>query len=66
MIDEEDGRRVARRVGLEATGVLGILLRGKQEGHIPAVGPEIVKLRQLARFYVAPALEAHVLRLAGE
>ncbi len=66
VIDEEDGRRVARRVGLEATGVLGILLRGKQEGHIPAVGPEIVKLRQLARFYVAPALEAHVLRLAGE
>jgi uncharacterized protein len=66
VIDEGDGRHVARSAGLEVTGVLGILLRSKEQGHITAVGPEIVKLRQLARFRVSPALEAQVLRLAGE
>ena len=66
VIDEGDGRRMARRVGLEETGVLGVLLRAKTLGHIPTVGAEIVKLRQQARFHVAPTLEAHVLGLAGE
>jgi len=66
LVDDYEGRLAAIRAGLNVTGVLGFLLRSKLEGHIPAVGPEIVKLRQLARFYVTPALEAHVLRLAGE
>lgn len=66
LVDDYEGRLAAIQAGLNVTGVLGILLRSKQAGHIPAVGPEIVKLRQLARFYISPALEAHGLRLAGE
>jgi predicted nucleic acid-binding protein len=46
--------------------VLGILLRAKKEGQIKAVKPEIDALRNKARFFITPALEAEILKAAGE
>jgi predicted nucleic acid-binding protein len=66
IIDEEEARQLAIRAGLSVTGVLGILLRAKRAGQIPAVRPEIQALRDKARFFIAPSLEAKVLSAAGE
>ena len=66
MIDERDGRRLARQAGLPVTGVLGILLRAKAEGAIALIKPEIEVLRSHARFFISPKLEAELLRAAGE
>jgi predicted nucleic acid-binding protein len=66
LIDEREGRTLARQLGLTITGVLGVLLRAKRRGQIEAVKPEIEALRSRARFFVAPALEAAILAEAGE
>jgi predicted nucleic acid-binding protein len=66
LLDEKDGRRAAERAGLRVTGVLGILLRAKQQGAITQLKPEIEALRALARFYVSPGLRLRVLEAAGE
>jgi len=39
IIDERLGRRHARRLGLRITGVLGVLLKAKQLGHVDVVRP---------------------------
>jgi hypothetical protein len=46
--------------------VLGILLRAKLDGQIPALKPEIQSLRNKAKFFIAPLLEAQVLAAASE
>jgi uncharacterized protein len=66
LIDERDARIVAKRAGLTVTGALGILLRAKEAGQIEAVRPYIHALRNDARFFVSPNLEASVLQSAGE
>jgi predicted nucleic acid-binding protein len=66
IIDEQEGRELAAQAGLRVTGVLGILLRAKRHGHIPALKPEIQSLRKKAKFFIAPSLEAQVLVAAGE
>jgi predicted nucleic acid-binding protein len=66
IIDEQEAREFATRAGLPVTGVLGVLLRAKRTGRIPAVRHEIQALRATAGFFIAPALEAKVLASAGE
>ena len=66
LIDERDGRKLARQLGLRLTGVLGVLLRAKKTGRIQAIKPEIEALRTKARFFVASHLETAILAEAGE
>ncbi len=66
LLDEQEGRQLAAEAGLFVTGVLGILLRAKESGHITALKPEIQSLRNKARFFIAPLLEAKLLAAAGE
>jgi predicted nucleic acid-binding protein len=66
LIDEREGRTLARQLGLSMTGVLGVLLLAKRKGQIRTIKPEIDALRSKARFFVAPALEASILTKAGE
>jgi uncharacterized protein len=66
LIDEQEARRIAANAGLAVTGVLGVLLRAKQEGAIPAIRPEIDLLRSRARFFIAKSLETRILASAGE
>jgi predicted nucleic acid-binding protein len=66
LIDEREGRTMARQLGLSLTGVLGVLLRAKKMGKVKAVKPEIDALKNKARFFIAPALEAAILAKAGE
>lgn len=46
IIDERLARRHAKRLGLALTGVLGVLLKAKERGLIPAIGPWVDRLRQ--------------------
>jgi hypothetical protein len=66
IIDEHEGREFAVQSGLPVIGVLGILLRAKLRGEIPALKPEILALRAKARFFIAQSLEARILSTAGE
>ena len=65
IVDERLGRRHAKRLSLSVTGVLGILLRAKEQGHLAEVQPEIVQLKG-AGIRLSDALIARVLQLANE
>ena len=65
IIDERRGRNEAMRLGLQVTGLLGIVLAAKQQGLIPLVQPILDDLRA-NNFWIRDALYAEVLRLAGE
>ena len=58
LIDEQEARQIASRTGLVVTGILGILLRAKRDGHIAKIKPEIDLLRSKARSFVTVSLEA--------
>lgn len=44
LIDESDGRRVARAMGVPRTGTVGVLLRAKVDGHVAALKPLLDEL----------------------
>ncbi len=56
LIDERDGRREGTRLGFLVVGALGVLLRAKQLGLIPAVGPLMDRLVNEINFFIAPSL----------
>jgi len=66
LIDEADGRAVARRMGIQYTGLLGILLEAKTRDLLPAVSPELDRLRETTNFRIRLEVRREVLRLAGE
>ncbi len=66
LLDERDGRKIARSLGLNITGVLGIILRGWQQGNISSVRDILNELRSDAHFHIASHLEEQILRETGE
>ena len=66
LIDERDGRLMARQLGLPVIGVLGVLLRAKRLGRLKTLKEEIAAPRKRAGFFIASELEREVLRSAGE
>lgn len=61
LLDERDGRKVAKSLGLKVTGVLGILLRAKQKGELFSVSEVINALVATAGFRIAPDLLAKII-----
>ena len=66
LVDERRGYEVARELGLPVIGVLGILLRAKSAGLVPAVRPLLDALQTEAGFWVSAQVRAEVLRQAQE
>ena len=66
LMDEHDGRARAKAMGLQVTGVLGVLLRARREGSVDSVRAEMERLRSEAGFFIAPGLFQKVLVEAGE
>lgn len=61
LLDERDGRKVAKSLGLKVTGVLGILLRAKKEGELSSLPDAIDALVKTAGFRISSELLAKVL-----
>lgn len=66
LIDELEGRREARRRGLEVTGLIGVLVEAKKLGLINLVKPEIDSLVRDARFWISSRLISDALKAVGE
>lgn len=66
LIDERRGYEVAVQLGLRTMGILGILLRAKSTGLIPAVKPVLDALQRDAGFWLSEPLRKQVLQAAGE
>ena len=66
LIDERDGRQVARTLGVPLTGTLGVLLRAKALGHTPAIKPLLTELVEQHHFRLHAGLVQQVLAEAGE
>ena len=65
LMDELTGRKVAQSLNLTVTGTVGILIRAKQKGRIPAVGPLLEKMRHCGIRYSERFMQA-VLQQIGE
>lgn len=66
LLDEKEGRRMASRLGLQVTGVVGILIVAKEQGYLGQVRPWLDALRNLAGFYLSDAVYTMALRMSGE
>jgi len=65
ILDDYKARRIADQLGLSVTGTLGILLKAKQRGILPALKPVLERIRQ-TNFRLSAELEMQVLKLADE
>lgn len=65
VLDDALARRHARLLNLNFTGTLGVLLKAKEKGLLPALAPVLDRLERL-RFRMDPGIRQAVLRLAGE
>jgi predicted nucleic acid-binding protein len=66
ILDDALGRRIAHHLELAYTGTLGVLVKAKKEGHLPAVKPVLEALRDRTTMHLSRDLVAWVLREAGE
>ena len=66
LLDEQEGRHAAQRLGLRVVGTVGVLLEARASGAIDTVRPHLVALRQTAGFYLSQSLYQYALELAGE
>jgi len=61
LLDEREGRRRARNVGLEVTGLLGVLIRADREGNLSSLSEAIAQLEEEAGFWISDALREKIL-----
>jgi len=66
LIDEAKGRTIARENGIPIIGLLGVLVRAKQKGHISNVKSLMDELISHAQFRIADELYFEVLKISGE
>lgn len=66
LMDERLGRAAAMRVGLQVTGVLGILIAAKRNNLIQEVKPLLDALIDQVGFWVEEQLYTEVLQAVGE
>ncbi len=66
LLDDADGRETALQMGLDFTGTVGVLLRAKRVGKLPALKPILDLLMQQNRFRLSRGLYEKVLGQAGE
>jgi predicted nucleic acid-binding protein len=66
LIDEENGRRTAIEIGLHRVGILGILIRAKNQGLVTDLKPIIDSLKRGANFWISRSLRENILISVGE
>ena len=66
LLDEKEGRRMAKRLELPVMGVVGILLEAKAIKLVDRVLPHLDDLRNKAGFYLSEPLYQSILLTSGE
>lgn len=66
LLDESDARRTADLYGLHKTGVVGLLIRARQNGHIDSLRAELDKLVHNGGYWIKQPLCDRALEAAGE
>lgn len=66
IIDERKGRQIAEDYGLRIVGLLGVLVQGKQKGHIQYLKPILDRLINRIGFRVSSRLYDKILQEVGE
>lgn len=66
LIDEAAGRAAAIALGLQPSGLLGLLVEAKKRRLVSMVIPLLDRLRDKARFHVSDDLRKRIAALAGE
>ena len=61
LMDERLGREMAQHLGLDYTGLIGMLVEAKRRGLLQAIKPCLDALRNLAGFRISDALYTRVL-----
>jgi len=65
ILDDLKGRKLASQMSLDFIGTLGLLIKAKEYGVIPAVRPYIEKM-QTTNFRISPSLVNLILEKTGE
>lgn len=66
LLDDYAARAVADRLGLEYTGLLGVLVRAKQMGFVDNVRVIMDDLITIANFRVSQSVYDAVVKIVGE
>lgn len=65
LLDDNAGRKAAKRLTLAVTGTAGLLVSAKKQGLIPAVVPMLEALREHG-YWLSDELVGHMRKMAGE
>jgi predicted nucleic acid-binding protein len=65
IVDELKGRKIAKNLNLRYSGTLGLILKAKQSGIIPTIGPILEKIKK-TNFWVADELFEFMMHKANE
>jgi predicted nucleic acid-binding protein len=66
LIDEKKGRRIAESLGIQVTGILGLLIKAKMVGKIISLKSEIENLKEKLNFRLDDKLVNYALQQVGE
>ena len=65
ILDGFKARKIAIKLGIQVTGILGVIIRARQKGIISSIKTILGKLKQ-TNFRLSPELELEALKMAGE
>lgn len=62
LLDESEARRIAGSYNLNVTGVIGLLIRAKRDGHISSLEDEMARLRDEGHFWIRESLYNYIIK----
>ena len=66
LTDDFDARALAQSVGVQVSGIVGLLIRAKTAGYLPQLKPLLDRLRYQTNFRISDDLYRKALQAAGE
>ena len=66
LVDDAQGRRAARALGIEYTGTIGVLLRAKHLGKLTMLQPVLMLMQRRTTFWLSAEVQRAALAQAGE
>lgn len=66
IIDDFEGRKLARNLDINITGTLGVLINSKKSGYIKDLKSVLDEVKNKTKFRIKDELVNEALKLAGE